>query len=916
MEPAPKTGFSLKIAHRIGLTLVAPFVGLFVLGGMILMDRHATVNEMEALVSLSGLAEKASGYVHELQKERGMSAGFIASKGANFSSELPSQRGATDKARKALDEILSSLDVKSFGDEVSGAVDAAMAMTSNLPNMREGVKDLSATVPQMAQYYTGQIAKLLTIVEKMALVSRDSDVTNTINAYLAALQVKEKAGLERAMGTGGFSAGKFSPAGYQKFLKLIAMQETYTAQFKIYASKEQFEFASNVFNKPEVAEVERLRKIAIDSPTTGSTEGVTGGQFFEAITKKINLIKTIEDRMAGDLVALAEQKRSEASTTFNVTWATALLLLVASAVIGFFVSRLVTKPLAGMVGVMDRLAQGNSAEIPALHRGDEIGDIARSLTAIHESGRRALRIRIGLDNASSPAVLVNNEDEVVYANKAMMSLVAATAADVSSELPGFAAGDIVGTSFSQCQNAKEFSGGGLSAVGGEKLVTMEAGGRTFNLTANPVFNDDNERLGTFVEWEDITQRLSVEQEVTVLVEQAAQGDFTGRLDPQGKEGFLETLAEAMNQLVGNVQQGLSGVMAVISAMANGDLTKRIEGDYNGAFATLQTDVNNTSARLAGIVGNVIESTDTVKGAASEIAQGSSDLASRTEQQASSLEEVSASMEELTATVRQNADSAQQANQLSISARDTATKGGDIVTDAVDAMGKIESSSDQITDIVGMIDEIAFQTNLLALNAAVEAARAGEAGKGFAVVAQEVRSLAQRSSEASKEIKDLIDNSGSQVKQGAVLVGQAGETLEEIVTSVKRVTDIISEIAAASQEQATGLDEINSAVSNMDEMTQQNAALVEETTAAASSMDNQADQLTELLDFFETGQERIRREAKPKPVSSGPARVAAAPKPKPPAPAAAPKPTPAPEPEIVQSMADDAGFDDDDDWQEF
>jgi len=565
-----------------------------------------------------------------------------------------------------------------------------------------------------------------------------------------------------------------------------------------------------------------------------------------------------------------------------------------------------------MVGVMDRLAQGNSAEIPALNRGDEIGDIARSLTAIHDSGRRALRIRIGLDNASSPAVLVNGQDEVVYANKAMKSLVAATAAEVSSQLPGFAAGDIVGTSFSQCQNAKEFSGGGLSAVGGEMLVTMEAGGRTFNLTANPVFNDDNERLGTFVEWEDITQRLSVEQEVTVLVEQAAQGDFTGRLDPQGKEGFLETLAEAMNQLVGNVQQGLNGVMAVISAMANGDLTKRIEGDYNGVFATLQTDVNNTAARLAGIVGNVIESTDTVKGAASEIAQGSSDLASRTEQQASSLEEVSASMEELTATVRQNADSAQQANQLSISARDTATKGGDIVTSAVDAMGKIESSSDQITDIVGMIDEIAFQTNLLALNAAVEAARAGEAGKGFAVVAQEVRSLAQRSSEASKEIKDLIDNSGAQVKQGAALVGQAGETLEEIVTSVKRVTDIVSEIAAASQEQATGLDEINSAVSNMDEMTQQNAALVEETTAAAASMDNQADQLTELLDFFETGQERVRRQAKPKSVASAPPSIAAAPKPRAPAPVAAPKPTPAP----VAVSGDDAGFDDDDDWQEF
>jgi methyl-accepting chemotaxis protein len=243
----------------------------------------------------------------------------------------------------------------------------------------------------------------------------------------------------------------------------------------------------------------------------------------------------------------------------------------------------------------------------------------------------------------------------------------------------------------------------------------------------------------------------------------------------------------------------------------------------------------------------------VRGATREIAVGINDLSARTEHQASSLEETTASMEELSATVRQNADNAQEANQVASAARSAAMAGSEVAERAVAAMSGIEDSSRKITEIVGLIQEIAFQTNLLALNASVEAARAGEAGRGFAVVANEVRALAQRAAVASKDIKELIVNSDSQVKGGVELVNQAGTSLGDIVASVKKVADFVSEIAAASGEQSSGIDQVSNAITNMDEMTQQNAALVEETTAALSSAQSQLEDLRQAVDFFKTTQ---------------------------------------------------------------
>src|SRR5471032_340149 len=322
---------------------------------------------------------------------------------------------------------------------------------------------------------------------------------------------------------------------------------------------------------------------------------------------------------------------------------------------------------------------------------------------------------------------------------------------------------------------------------------------------------------------------------------------------------------------------LKEAVKIAQTVAAGDLTYNIvvtSKDETGQLLQALKEMNDS---LVLIVGQVRTGTDTIATASGQIASGNLDLSSRTEQQASSLEETASSMEELTSTVKQNAANAQQANELAESASDVALKGGAVVSQVIHTMGSIDESAKKIVDIIGVIDGIAFQTNILALNAAVEAACAGEQGRGFAVVASEVRNLAHRSAAAAKEIKTLISNSVEQVDAGSKLVNQAGATMDEVVASVKRVTDIISEITIAGREQTSGIEQINQAITQMDTVTQQNAALVEEAAAAASSLQDQAGALAHVVSAFKINLAHVARATSVKAASIPARTVAAAPR---------------------------------------
>ena len=455
----------------------------------------------------------------------------------------------------------------------------------------------------------------------------------------------------------------------------------------------------------------------------------------ENFMSQIDKIVDLQKKLIAKSVEESEQRYNYSR---NAAIAVVLIALAFSALFAFLITRSITRPLSRAVEIAEAVKSGDLENQIEVNGRDETAQLLSSLKDMQEQLRdrlereraeaeKTVRVKQALDKCSTNVMIADRDGNIVYTNESVTGMLIGNEGELRKSLPQFDARKIVGANFDLFHKNPAHQRNLLANLRGTYKTEIQVGVLHFRLIANPILDEHGERVGTVVEWLDRTNEVKAEREVAEIVRAANEGDFSKRLDLGGKEGFFKQLAEGINSLLQTSEVGLNDVVRVLGALARGDLTDRITGDYQGTFGQLKDDSNATVAQLTSIAQQIKESTDSINVAAKEIAQGNSDLSSRTEEQAASLEETAASMEELTSTVKQNAENAKQANGLVSSASVIAKRGGEVVGNVVHTMNDISASSQKIADIIGVIDGIAFQTNILALNAAVEAARAGEQG---------------------------------------------------------------------------------------------------------------------------------------------------------------------------------------------
>lgn len=846
---------------------------------------------------------------------------------------IPQHRGNTNAALNGNSEAAARLpelrrQINAQFDSLAGidadtraALDVDGLLTELQSSWRAVEANRSRNAPEVFQAHTDTIAQVI------GLISHVGNTSNLIldpelDSFYLMEQVVVRApvladllGQARGLGAGILASGVMTDGQWRRLNTLLAQVDP-AMQGSLSAIQTAID--NNASLAPVFAsDLQRLT--ALKAQAQESVDAVLNRDFSQSSTDYFNELSSalalsaeVTSNASAHLDILLGNRIDAMKSAFYTTLSMVAVMLLLVTVIGTLLIRQIASRMARLIGHFEVMQSGDLSEHIQTGAQDDLGQVFTALRVMQEQlherveqerviARSNEQIKQGLDSVSTGAMIADADGNIIYLNQSANELMKSSESNLKTVLPHFDSADIKGQNFDIFHANPSHQRNLLGSLTKTHRSEIRVGEQVFKLTASPIIEADGTRLGTIVEWLEKTNEVAIETEIAEMVQAASSGMLSHRISATGKDGFYKSLAEGLNSMASSAEAIVNETAEVMQGMARGDLTRRIEGSYHGKFEELKTSVNETIAKVTTVISQISESSEQIRAGAEEIAQGNSDLSHRTEEQASSLEETASSMEEMTGLVRQTAENARGVNGLANAVRDSASSGGQVVEDAVKAMEAINQSSKQISDIITVIDEIAFQTNLLALNAAVEAARAGEQGRGFAVVAGEVRSLAQRSAEAAKEIKDLIRDSAHRVEDGTRLVNQSGDTLRGLITQISEVATRVGEITQAAEEQSSGIEQVNTAVSQMDEMTQQNAALVEQASAAGENMADQSRRMVESASYFKIDDSAPAERRSP----NSPMR------------ASTPTPKPMAKPEPIRKAAGQTfEVSDEDDWAEF
>lgn len=760
------------------LSVSVPLVIAVMLSGVFVFQNWQKLSDARHLLAMKDIVGAMGALVHEQQKERGATSVFLSSGGTQFKKELADQRLLTDGAAAAFLAVYETNDI----DEAS-VIGRELALVVNTLTkraaLRQSVDDLAVPTPTALSHYTAHNAQMLDVLSRIGSEAADPAIAGRVTALESLMEAKESAGIERAIGSGGFAAGEFTLQRIRTLDKLITQQASGLRRFAVFAEPEFRELIAQNEASADTKEVLRLREVAFASYETGDLGGVSASDFFAATTVRINAFKALENTLVDDISATAAALNSRALRSLLAVAGIAILAFVSSIANTLFVVRQMLKEVRRISDAGDRLAKGDeSVELP--------NDCPREL------GR------------------------IVYSFNFFRQSVA---------------------------KAKQREA--------ENVAEREASERAARDEAEKRQLVEQQR----VEDEAATARQEQEEmrayvaEISKMVNACARGDFTQKLALKVADGPWAEVSEGLNRISTGVQSSLNEIKNALGHMAHGDMTYQMQGKFDGIYADIAATVNEATHNMSRTLARVAQSTDTVSTSSNAIAATTRDLSLSSEENAGMLRQTTSAIDEMTEQLRSAAEASQTVRTNVVSVSDQAKADSHAAAQSIKAMEEIQTSSEGIVKILSVIDDIAFQTNLLALNAGVEAARAGESGRGFAVVATEVRALAQRSSEAAKEIAQLVEASAVTIQRGVEAVDQTASSLSTVVSSIQDISAQIGEITDAFANTRSNVDRVAKATTSLDASTRENVNKIEAARSSAEQLDAEAQTLAGEVDTF-------------------------------------------------------------------